>query len=439
MTIPTQPLEKVGRSRRSRALAGSDRGARLAERPSGGGPLRIAFLIPEFPGQTHVLFWREMRELSRLGVTVDLVSTRQPDPSVVCHDWSREAMQRTVYLFPPGPRALARGLWMIVKSGPRAWARIAAIAAGPGVGGPWQRARLVGLAVTGGMLLELARRRGWNHIHVHTCGDSAYVAAMANVLGGLRYSLTLHGRLAWFGRGQKLKWEHAEFAIAVTEKLRREALEVVGPGVAGKIDVAPMGVDTERFVRTRERAVREPGGPWRIVSCGRLHSGKGHQELLRAVALLRSRGTPAELTIIGEGPARPMLEALVRELGLTESVRLLGALDEDRVRAELESADAFALASHEEAIGVATMEAMALSLPVVVTRVGGVPELVRDGVDGLLVPAKDPGAMAAALQSLHDQPELAARLAASAAARVKASFSSRVSAERIARRLGVLV
>jgi glycosyltransferase involved in cell wall biosynthesis len=157
------------------------------------------------------------------------------------------------------------------------------------------------------------------------------------------------------------------------------------------------------------------------------------------LAILRSRGVPADLTIIGEGAARPMLEALIRELGLTDSVRMLGALDEDRVRAELEDADAFALASHEEAIGVATMEAMALSLPVVVTRVGGVPELVRDGVDGLLVPAQDPEAMAAALQRLYEQPELAARLAASAAARIRASFSSRVSAERIARRLGALV
>jgi glycosyltransferase involved in cell wall biosynthesis len=119
-------------------------------------------------------------------------------------------------------------------------------------------------------------------------------------------------------------------------------------------------------------------------------------------------------------------------------VTLLGALPEVRVREELERAHVFALASHQEALGVATMEAMAMELPVVVSRVGGVPELVRQGVDGLLVPAQDPSALAAAITTVLTDPELATALGRSGAVRVRESFHSGVSAQRLAERLGAL-
>jgi len=69
---------------------------------AGGVALRIGYLVPEFPGQTHAFFWREIRALEGLGIHADLVSTRRPDPGIVCHEWSREAMARTTYLYPPG-------------------------------------------------------------------------------------------------------------------------------------------------------------------------------------------------------------------------------------------------------------------------------------------------------------------------------------------------
>lgn len=413
--------------------------AGVVERASSTAVPRIAYLIPEFPGQTHILFWRELRELGRLGIRADLVSTRRPEASVVCHEWSLEAMERTEYLHPPGPLSLGRGAWTVLRAGPVAWARAGRAVVRSGERGLGRLARLSGLAVIGGILAERSSREGWSHIHVHCCADSAYVAMFARIFGGAEYSLTLHGTLPWFGRGHGVKWEHAEFGIAVTQRLRSELLGEIGDGAADRVSVAPMGVDVTRFVRERPYRGRRPGEAWRIVSCGRLHEGKGHQDLIRALALLRASGVPAGLTILGEGEERAVLEALTRELGLDESVRFAGAVDEEVVRTELEAADVFALASHVEAIGVATMEAMAMSMPVVVTGVDGVPELVRDGVDGLLVPARDPAAMAAALRRVYGDPTLAERLGASAAERVRGSFSSRVSAEVIARKLGVMV
>jgi len=405
--------------------------------PGVSGTARVAYLIPEFPGQTHILFWRELRELSRLGVHAELVSTRRPEASVVCHEWSREAIKKTVYLFPPGFLSLIGGLGAVVRAGPAAWVEACMAAMQTGERGLRRWGRLAGLAVMGGILADRSRRGRWRHIHVHCCGDSAYVAMFSRIFGGAEYSLVLHGALPWFGLGHRAKWARAAFGVAVTQRLRREILGEIGEGFAPRVYVAPMGVDLQRFTRELPLDAKGPDEAWRIVSCGRLHEGKGHQDVLRALAILRGGGIRAWLTILGEGEERALLERLANELGLKDVVRFAGAASEDVVRAELGAADAFALGSHAEAIGVATMEAMAMGLPVVVTGVDGVPELVRHGVDGLLVPARDPAAMAAGLKLVHDDRELAARLGASAAERVRESFGSRVSAELLARKLGV--
>jgi colanic acid/amylovoran biosynthesis glycosyltransferase len=101
----------------------------------------------------------------------------------------------------------------------------------------------------------------------------------------------------------------------------------------------------------------------------------------------------------------------------------------------LQAAHVFALASHEEALGVATMEAMAMSVPVVVTRVGGVPELVTDGVEGLLVPPRDPAALAAAVAHVLRDADLAERMGRAGRTKVEKAFHSRLSAERLASHL----
>jgi glycosyltransferase involved in cell wall biosynthesis len=257
----------------------------------------------------------------------------------------------------------------------------------------------------------------------------------ASWFGGLSYSLTLHGPLGYYGPGQRWKWKSAAFGIVVTRRLRGELLAAVADLEEDRVEVAAMGVDPSVFRRSSGQAVRRPSEEFRVVSCGRLHIGKGHQDVIRAVKTLRRRGVDAHLRILGDGPARKTLAELVRSEGLREDVELLGAVDEVRVRRELEAAHVFVLASHEEAIGVATMEAMAMGLPVVVTDVGGVSELVRDGVDGIMVPPGDPERIAQALATIEEDPSLGVRLGEAGAVRVHEHFSCKRSAEVLAGRL----
>ncbi|HWE95253.1 MAG TPA: hypothetical protein VG269_14900, partial [Tepidisphaeraceae bacterium] len=162
--------------------------------------MRIGYLLAEFPGATHSFNWREVRALEAEGLTCDLVSTRRPSADKMSHDWTGEALARTTYLFPPRPLQLAGAIWSIVTSGPRGWRRlVSAFLAAEGVHGVKGRARLAILAIMGGELARLARRRGWEYVQVHSLADTAHVAMFAHLISGLRYGLTLHANLPEFG------------------------------------------------------------------------------------------------------------------------------------------------------------------------------------------------------------------------------------------------
>jgi colanic acid/amylovoran biosynthesis glycosyltransferase len=260
-------------------------------------------------------------------------------------------------------------------------------------------------------------------------------------VGGVPYSLTLHGPLSDYGPNQREKWRHAAFAIVITQRLKAE----VGAALAGDlppvVDVAPMGVDSSRFVRATPYRPWDERGALRIFSCGRLNPCKGHGELVRAVGILRARGINARLEIAGEDEqgGGGFHVTLAREIGASKLegvVTLLGAVSEQRVRAGLERAHVFSLASLAEPLGVAIMEAMALETPIVVTRTGGVPELVRDDEDGLLVPPARADALADAIERLARDPLLAERLARSGRKRVVEGFDSSRSARVLATHIG---
>jgi colanic acid/amylovoran biosynthesis glycosyltransferase len=391
--------------------------------------MRIGLLIPEFPGQTHIFFWREARALRRLGIEVDLVSTRRPPPGIVSHDWSKAAMETTHYLAPPGPRQALGAARALLAAGPIGWTRcVRSLTRAQGLSGG-DRVRVSGLALMGAQLADLGRARGWSHLHVHSCADSAAVALFARLLSGLPYSLTLHGPLGDYGPNQREKWRHASFGLVITRKLLDEVRAELAGSLPPLLDVAPMGVDLSGFRRSLPYAPWEGVGPLRVFSCGRLNPCKGHADLVRAVQLVAGRGIDARLTIAGEdetgGDAyHKTLASLIDALGVSDRVQLLGAVSESRVRDELEQAHVFALASLAEPLGVAIMEAMAMSVPVVVTGAGGVPELVDRDVDGLLVDPRDPAAMADRIEQLARNPARARELGERGREKVERAFQS---------------
>ena len=403
----------------------------------------IGYFIPEFPGQTHIFFWRERKELQALGLRPDLVSTHCPPRRLVSHTWSEAAAQETTYLFPPSAGQATGAVLELLRAGPAGWVRCLHAIATADVTGFAARLRLLGLVFVGAELASCARARGWRHVHVHSCANAANIAMFSRLLSGPTYSLTLHGGLHDYGPNQKNKWRHSSFGIVITQKLTADLREKLAGFLPPVIELAPMGVDLKVLTRQAPYEPWTGNGTLHLFSCGRLNPCKGHDDAVRALALLRSRGIDAHLTIAGQDDTqamsyRTMLDSLIQELGLQGCVHLPGAVSEDVVRRELERAHVFILASLHEPLGVAIMEAMAMSLPVVVTREGGVPELVRDETDGLLVDARSPEQIAAALERLARNPERARSLGEQGRTTVAQRFHSGISAGVIANCINAL-
>jgi len=389
---------------------------------------RLGYLVPEFPAQTHIWIWRDMHFLESYSVELFVISTRRPPPLLVTHTWSPEAIRRTYYLYPISVGAASAALWEALRAGPGGWYRcLKAIAAAEGVS-PLQRLRLFGLCLIGASVVTIARKNGVRHIHVHSCADAANVVMFAHLLSPkLTYSLTLHGPLRDYGPNQKQKWKHAQFCIVNTRLQLDDVQANVNECMPRRVEIGVIGIDQKTFKRSRPYVPWRGEGPAIIFCCARLNMAKGHDDLLRAVCMVRQRGIHAELRIAGEddsgtGEVRKMLGDLMDELAMRPYVTLLGAQPEEVVIEELQNAHIFSMASWQEPLGMSTMEAMSMGVPVVVTGAGGVREFISDGADGLLVEPRNPEQLANALERLLRDPELAIRLGAAGRARIAASY-----------------
>jgi colanic acid/amylovoran biosynthesis glycosyltransferase len=191
----------------------------------------------------------------------------------------------------------------------------------------------------------------------------------------------------------------------------------------------PMGVDTRRFCPP-ERPVAAPG-TLRVLTVARLVEAKGIEYALRAVAQLSARWPGLVYRVVGDGPLRADLERLAGELGLAGRVTFAGACSRDQVLAALAEADVFLLPSvvgrdgTEETQGVVLLEAQAMGLPVVASRIGGIPESMVDGGSGWLVPERDAGALAGRLEALLERPAEGRALGRAGRAWVEEKFDLR--------------
>jgi glycosyltransferase involved in cell wall biosynthesis len=213
--------------------------------------------------------------------------------------------------------------------------------------------------------------------------------------------------------------------VTISDFNKRFITDMAGDHYADKIQMVHCGVDTILFRPTE--APRRPG-VFRIVSVGRLVEMKGQRHLVEACRLLNERGIPFECAIIGAGPLEGALRRQIAEAGLEGRVQLAGGQARDAVLARVREADVVVQPSvitpggRMEGIPVALMEALACERAVIATRVSGIPELVHDGVSGLLVEAGDAIALAEALARLKHDPELRARLGAAGRRTVLAEF-----------------
>jgi glycosyltransferase involved in cell wall biosynthesis len=385
--------------------------------------LSIGYLVPEFPGQTHIMFWREVHALRQMGERVALLSTRRPStPSP--HDFAAAAGAETHYVFPPSLKTFSR--W--VGSGGTGVSGAMAYIRGLEAAGAKNRAKQAILLASAVELAFWADRQGIQHIHAHSCADAAHILALAHLIGGKPYSLTLHGDLDVYGVDHQSKMKNAAFVQVVGQHLRQQIEQHVHlPGL--KIIETFMGVETtgaENFDVLRSGKE----GQLNLVTVARLQFNKGHKHALAAIATGVQQGLDLRYSIVGDGPDRDTLVQLTAELGLSERVKFTGALSSNDVRRILSKADVFILPSTGtgEAWPVSVMEAMAAGTPVIATEIGATREMIRSGFDGFLVPQTDPAAIFEKLQLLAHNLDLRRAVGAAANETASRRFDVKISA-----------
>jgi glycosyltransferase involved in cell wall biosynthesis len=398
---------------------------------------RVAYLTSHYPTVSHTFILREVQALRELGVAVDAFSIWRSPPHQLLSNADREEAERTFSLLPLRPQRLIAGQLAALAASPRAYARLVASAvrlARPGVRGLMLAASWVAEVP---ILWRELRRRGIRHVHAHLPGTGPAVAMLATEFANdatpeqpHTWSLTVHGPAEFYevrNDGLPDKVRSATFAVCISDFGRSQVMAFVAEDHWKKVHVVHCGVDPDAYAASPPR----PGGPFRLLSVGRLAQVKGHGVLMEALAELRARGIDARLTIVGDGPKREALEQLAREMGLAEAVTFTGSVGQDEIAGHYEAVDVFAHASFAEGIPVVLMEAMAHRLPVAATRVMGVGELVRDGENGLLVRPGRPDQLADALARLAADPGLRERMGAEGERTVRAEFDVRASAGRM--------
>jgi len=395
--------------------------------PIGARP-RLAYVVSLFPCWSETFIAEEIQELIRQGFEITIFSLR-PECEPHVHELARSLLARTLYadsFF----SLLGAQLYFLVRKPGAYVKRFSQMFSGAG----WDAGQLGKLLATFFLSVHFARvvqKKGIERIHAHWATYPATAAWIIELLTGTPYSFTTHAHdLFLADRLLVKKCEQASFIVTISEYNRR-LLKELGAD-ANKIHVIHCGVDTRKFVSGV--AKRKPGY---ILCVGRLAPIKGMEVLLEACRLLVQQRVEFFCEIVGEGPLARALQQQIDGSNLGPYVRLSGFASQEEVKKKLAEAALFVLPSRrtengdQDGIPVALMEAMAMGVPVVSTAVSGIPELIKDGINGTLVPPDNAQRLAEAIKSGLQDAEKSAFFTQRAYQTVAAEFDIAKNAQRL--------
>ena len=390
--------------------------------------------MSRFPKLTETFVLFEIVALQDEGHAVEVFPLLREHESVM-HDAAAPLAQRAHYLPFISLGIIGSQLHHLVRRPRRYLGTLVAV-----LRGTWRsRNFLVGALGIYPKVAHMARlmeAERIDHVHCHFATHPALAGFIIRRLTDIPYSFTAHGSDLHVDRTMLCdKVDEAAFVVPISNYNRDVIVNECGESASARLVVIHTGVDTDHF---RPRPNEQPARPFTIVCVGTLHEVKGQVHLVRACQHLAGGGIDFVCHLVGDGPDRPMLERVIAEAGLADRVLLDGVMAREALADLLAVSDVLVTPSvptaqgKREGIPVVLMEAMSSGLPVVASRLSGIPELVEDGVTGLLVEPGDAVGLAAALARLEGDVSLRQRLAASGRQTVVAEFDIRVNARRLA-------
>lgn len=373
---------------------------------------RITYILLMFPKLTTTFIDREIFALQEMGVEVRVYSLRRPKGPLSGYQGGLQ--QEATYVYPAAVGSQLKAHLHFIFARPRQYfSTLFHLLSRPHPTFLSHRRTLLHF-IQGIYVAYLLRDNPGDHIHAHFLNQAATVALIVSRMLGIPYSVTVHSSGEFYANPMMIceKLEGAKF-IATCTQYNRDYLADLGKNLfEEKLMVNYHGVDVGQYSRQEAKPSEKPV----ILSVGQLRERKGMIYLVEACAILKQRGLDFVCRLIGEGPEREPLEAEIEQLGLTNQIELIGALPQEELIHQYEQADIFALpvvmaeSGDRDGIPNVILEAMAMELPVVSTRNMAIPEVIRDGENGLLVPPKDPHSLADALHRLLTNKSYADRL-----------------------------
>ncbi len=389
-------------------------------------PRRVAYVMSRFPKLTETFVLDEILGLEREGVAVEVFPLWREKASVV-HPEAKAVVDRAHFLPTLDLEILRDNVATLLAAPVRYLGTLGAL-----VRANRRSARflLAALAIFPKSVSFAKRMRalGVEHVHAHFASHPAAAAFVVGRISDLPWSFTAHG--SDLHREQSMlaeKVREARFVVAISDYNRRFILDHTSPSFADRVEVVHCGVDPSDYA-PRQSGLGS-GLPLQIVCVGTLHAVKGQRVLIEACAKLPNIGSGWRLHLVGEGEDRAALERRVKELDVTRHVVFHGACTREQVRAIFADADVAVAPSvptadgRREGIPVVLMEAAATGLPLVGSRLSGIPEIIREGETGLLIEPGDADALAKLLLRLARDPEERARLGKAARALVERDFA----------------
>jgi glycosyltransferase involved in cell wall biosynthesis len=279
-------------------------------------------------------------------------------------------------------------------------------------------------------LLRFLQENDIQILHAHLFHANLLAATVGRMAGTPVVIATRHSVEIGGGHRERLNRllrPLCDAVVTVSRQVYEVEIKRSGANPAKIVEI-PSGVAVDTYVQVDRARVEQLSQTWHLLpranlvgTVGRFEQPKGHIHLLEAMMRVHRQHPGTRALLVGDGPLRPPMEAKARELSLSETVTFTGIRRD--VAEILALLDIFVLPSLWEGLPVAVLEAMAAGLPVVATRVGGVPEVVIDGVTGLLVPPRNPDALSEAILRLLQDPDLRHRMGQAGRERVRERFS----------------
>jgi len=365
-----------------------------------GPPPRVAYLTNQYPSVSHTFIRREIRALEQRGYEITRFAVRPGAAIADPEDY--EEFRRTRHL-------LGGSLFLMVLRAvrhailtPGGAARALCVALSMAAVSDRGFDRHLAYWLEAAYLAEMLEEERIEHLHVHFGTNAASVARLVKAFGGPGYSMTVHGPDEFdqaIGHSLGAKIRDSRFTVAISRYCASQLKRWVPYEQWSKIRVVHCTVDPHWF---SDNPIHPDSQS--IVYTGRLTEQKGLPFLLDAFTPVARADARRQLVLVGDGDMRAELESQIDARGLREQVIITGWQTEAQVRTHLTNARALVLGSFAEGLPVVIMEALAMCRPVVATRIMGIPELVRDGVDGWLATPGDTNALAAAMEAVFETP-----------------------------------